>query len=170
MREELVQACEEPLQFLDPRWDPALLGWGARAIDGPVVLYSYQKLLGCAEGGPIERFQQVNQLFKQEWDEPSVPICLVPIPPGHFWKEVRAKRLPVWDRMNRAIMGVGFQLCSRGVSMTVYSWETCIEISIRETRTVDETPEEFLHNTIEWFDHSIIQANLGPSTPLFVYP
>lgn len=160
----IQDTCPKPLVFLDSFWDDALTGY-AETYDGRVKpCYVYQAAKCILKKYDVrEKYKKLLELGAGD----DAPLVLSLYKPKFLWNKIAAEKLPKWENLNLAIMGIG----SVGYDehFVVYSVPLCTEI-MELIQTPIGTEMENLRNIINFIEKDIVPVPLGKNSPWYVHP
>lgn len=162
VRDRINDLAEKNLTYADKKWDKALLGFVER-YDGTVLpCYGYQalKVLASTRLASDGAYKAVMSVIGD----------------GHFvmhklgktelWDVIRENRLPRWEMLDRAILGVG-QLGWSDQSV-VYNRALCTQV-LSEIQSVSSDKKMAASSqAILFFDTCIAPVQLGPNSPWYL--
>ena len=148
--------------FPEQLFEGALVGVAERCTTPALPVYDYLLCLKLAALDP--RHREAVRLLFQNTLLPK-PLILLPIARAHFWDEVRAGKLVVWEQMHDAIIGVGQRAGQRAAAYSKPGMMNTL-LALQEA-SYDELNSQVVGQV---FDSQIHKAYLGPHTPYLVDP
>jgi hypothetical protein len=163
IRQKLLNETPVPRGLLSPEFDVALVGWVQRADLPATAAYL------CADILPVAiplwgEEETVVYMHRQISAESPEVVLLDALPtPSSFWQQVKDGML-VWDHVaDTAITHVAYL---RGALCAVYHADAMFGALVSG---IDESDNEDVSPAVlEFFEKNILNARLGPRTPMLL--
>ena len=172
IRENINELAESNLSYFDPSWDKALLGFVERAGDNRYVAacYGYQAMKailkdkGCT---PQQIYVRLG-IVRNSMRDATSPIILTRSSRRPLWRIIREENYPIWDTLNKAILGLGYEGNTCGG--VVYNKPLCTSLLQEAQSTNNDNATMDYAQALHFLDESIIPVSLGKYTPWFLTP
>lgn len=160
----LNELAGEQLKFASPEWNAALLGFVENWAGTKLPCYGYQALKAsiATKYKPADMYRVLNTFTNE----------------GHFilhrlsskalWSYVLDTRLPRWESLDRAALGLGYR--NYNVLGLVYNRTLCISEIAAIQAVSDENPMANYAQAVEFITDNIIPNSLGTRTPWYLTP
>lgn len=173
LQKRIQEIAECDLTFLDSFWDPALLGFVERGNGQQrhkKACYGYQgmkALLKSKHMTPEQMYAHINNQFNS-FSFKETPLVLKRYKRIPLWDLIRENNYPLWESMNKAILGLGF--IGWQCTGVVYNKILCSDIvQANQSTNNDNVLLDSAQATALLEDH-IIPLDLGEHTPWFLTP
>lgn len=168
-REKITEAVSCDLQFMDDRWDKALLGYAESGGPGRYILpcYGYQVmkslLMGSGKyGGDL--YVDLQLMMKDMPHE--APLILTKINRSSLWRTAEAERFMRWESLDRAVLGVGrIKYKTTGL---IYSKPLCVDVLASTSAAADRNTK--ILNAINKLEEELIPVEAPRYTPWYLTP
>lgn len=171
-REKIAELVSVDMTFLDDKMDSALLGYVERSGRNKYILpcYGYQAIKAIlrrdgAYGADL--YAEMRLLFSKihSW---SMPAVLFKMKHDELWKTINSRKLPRWDGLDAAIVGLGKIGDHRPVGV-MYNVPLCVHcLSMNSTDGSNGSNSTI--NAMRKLTENIIPVSLGDYTPWFLTP
>lgn len=169
-REKITEQVQADLKFLPDKWDRALLGYVERGGPGRHVLpcYGYQAAKAILKG-----IGYTPQAMYPTWNKTvssmrgNKPLTLYKYNNRELWKRITEGRLPRWELLDTAIIGLG-QLGWEQKGL-VYNKATCVDLFVK-SQTSTRSDMLATVDAITRLETNNIPVSLGEYTPWYLTP
>jgi hypothetical protein len=168
-REKITETLSYDLQFMDDRWDRALLGYAESGGPGRYVLpcYGYQAMKAILRdiGYYGEDAYVALQVMMRNMPK-EAPLILTKLNRKDLWKTASDSGFMRWESLDNAVLGVGkIKYKTTGL---IYSRPLCIDILSTTSAAVDRNTK--LLNAINKLEEELIPVEAPRYTPWYLTP
>lgn len=166
-REKISDVINLSVGFLPDKWDSAILGFAEQATPSGmkvVPCYGYQALKAVLQYKPsADMYRAVQQAI----NDPDVHI-VHKLSKHHMWNVIYDLKLPRWELMDAAIIGVMYHRNS--IAGVCFNKITCDDI-IKDTHAMTEDAifKQAAHRSV-MLENNILPIYLGENSPWYLTP
>lgn len=169
---ELSDNAISNIDFIDPLWDPALIGYACKGGDKDYLIpvYGYQAMKAVLLEKSITPQQMYSLLYRTITGvkcEGKKPLLFSRYSGNSLWWKIQEDNYPRWEYLDKAIVGLG-SIIGGNESGICYSKQLCIEILQNTSSSLSSNHwENYLANSYK-LDNTIINVSLGDHSPFFI--
>ena len=169
---ELSDNAINDIDFIDPIWDGALIGYACRGgyKEYIIPVYGYQAMKAVLiEKGftPSQMYSILYNVITSTKVEGNSPLLFSKYSGKSLWWKIQEDNLPRWEYLDKAIVGIGSTFDGK-YNGICYSKQLCVDILQNTSSSLSSNHwENYLANNYK-LDNTIINVSLGDNTPFFI--
>lgn len=169
IREKITDALSYTLQFMDDKWDRALLGYAESGGPGRYILpcYGYQAMKAILKEQGYDSVNTYTALQLMMRDMPDeAPLILTKVNRSAMWERANKEGFMRWDTLDNAVLGIG--RIKYNTTGLIYSKPLCIDILMKNSAAQDKNARVL--SAINKLEEELIPVEAPRYTPWYLTP